>query len=122
MMADTKRDDTSLDKENKEGKEIISFGIKISNIQIVFIGVSKCVVLASVLASLNSLLKSSKAVKQTSSGKSPGVDGIPAEIFKHGGDCMKRKLAHLFRLIWIKGSVPQELKRPINITPIQAQR
>lgn len=44
-----------------------------------------------------------KAIKQTSSGKSPGADGIPAEIFKHGGDYMKRNLAHLFMLIWEQG-------------------
>ena len=51
-----------------------------------------------------------KAIKQTSSGKSPGADGIPAEIYKHGGDYMRRKLTHLFKLIWDKGTVPQEFK------------
>ena len=57
-----------------------------------------------------SLHEVTKAIKQTSSGKSPGADGIPAEIYKHGGDYMRRKLTHLFKLIWDKGTVPQEFK------------
>ena len=27
-----------------------------------------------------------KAIAQMNNGKSPGMDGIPAEVLKHGGD------------------------------------
>ena len=34
------------------------------------------------------------------SGKAPGNDGIPAEIFKLGGNSLKQKLHELFITIW----------------------
>ncbi len=51
-----------------------------------------------------------KAVKQASSGKAPGADGIPAEIFKHGGSHMLHKLHSLFTHIWANKCVPQDMK------------
>lgn len=51
-----------------------------------------------------------KAIKLISSGKSPGVDGIPADIFKHGGISPDKEIqvAVLFDLE--KGVVPQTPK------------
>ncbi|XP_059845805.1 uncharacterized protein LOC132405118 [Hypanus sabinus] len=51
-----------------------------------------------------------KAVSQLSSGKVPGVDAIPAEIYKAGGPVLIEKLAELFRSFWKEGSIPQQLK------------
>ena len=53
-----------------------------------------------------SLDEVTRAIRYTSSGKSPGADGIPAEIYKHGGAYMRMKLTQLFTLIWDKGTVP----------------
>ena len=50
------------------------------------------------------------AIKQLSSGKAAGEDGIPPEVFKHGGDPLTIKLTELFCEIWNQGSVPQQFK------------
>ena len=44
------------------------------------------------------------------SGKAPGVDGLPAEVFKAGGLNLITKQTHLFQNIWNKRSVPQEFR------------
>lgn len=46
------------------------------------------------------------AIKQISQGKTSGVDGIPAEIYKQGGYHITRHLTWLFRIIWEQVSVP----------------
>ena len=46
-----------------------------------------------------------KAIKLLSSGKAPGSDAIPAEIYKAG-----EKLAELFHIMWRKEAIPQEFK------------
>jgi hypothetical protein len=51
-----------------------------------------------------------RAVKLLSCGKSPGSDGIPPEIFKHGGAAADSQLQCLFASIWEQGHVPQEFK------------
>ena len=38
-----------------------------------------------------------KATKQLQPGKAPGPDGIPAEIFKAGGDALTTRLALLLQ-------------------------
>ena len=51
-----------------------------------------------------------KAVQQLSSGKAPGADAIPAEVYKAGGLPMAEKLTELFHCMWRKEAIPQELK------------
>ena len=51
-----------------------------------------------------------KAVKQLSSGKAPGADAIPAEVYKAGGLPMAEKLTELFHCMWRKEAIPQEFK------------
>ena len=57
-----------------------------------------------------SLDETKKALKHMANGKAPGPDGIPAEIYKYGGQRLIRRLVHLFSIIWEKQSVPQEFK------------
>ena len=57
-----------------------------------------------------SLAEVSKATRQMSSGKAAGPDGIPAEVFKHGGMKLNRKLTSLLRKIWSEETVPQEFR------------
>ena len=56
------------------------------------------------------LAETLKAIKQMSNGKTPGADGIPSEVFKHGGHKLARSLVRLFNVIWDSESVPQEFK------------
>ena len=51
-----------------------------------------------------------KAIKLLSSGKAPGSDAIPAEIYKAGGSSIAEKLTELFHIMWRKEAIPQEFK------------
>ena len=51
-----------------------------------------------------------KIIKLLSSGKAPGSDAIPAEIYKAGGPPVAEKLTELFHIMWRKEAIPQELK------------
>jgi exonuclease III len=65
------------------------------------------------LSNTPSLDEVTKAVKQMSSGKAAGPDGIPSEVYKHGGQKAVRKLTSLFRKIWREETVPQEFRDAI---------
>ena len=51
-----------------------------------------------------------KAIKQMSTGKAPGSDAIPAEVYKSGGPTMLRQLTSLYQSMWIKEQLPQEFR------------
>nr|VZI26891.1 unnamed protein product [Spirometra erinaceieuropaei] len=57
-----------------------------------------------------SLQETIRAVQQLSSGKSPGSDAIPAEVYKHGGPQLMDHLTSLFQGMWHQGEVPQDFK------------
>ncbi|BHF58724.1 hypothetical protein SprV_0100167900 [Sparganum proliferum] len=57
-----------------------------------------------------SLQETIRAVQQLSSGKAPGSDAIPAEVYKHGGPQLMDHLTALFQEMWRKGEVPQDFK------------
>ena len=44
-----------------------------------------------------------KAVMQMSSGKAPGSDAIPAEVYKAGGPILLQRLTQLCQSVWIVG-------------------
>ena len=51
-----------------------------------------------------------KAIKLLSSGKAPGSDAIPAEIYKAGGTPVAKKMTELFHIMLRKEAIPQEFK------------
>ena len=51
-----------------------------------------------------------KAIKRLSSGKAPGADSIPAEIYASGGPRLTESLTSLFTSMWTQEKLPQELK------------
>ena len=57
-----------------------------------------------------------KAVKQMKCKEASGGDGIPAEVYKHGGTALVRHLHRLFLKIWKNEEVPQELKDASIVT------
>nr|VZI46388.1 unnamed protein product [Spirometra erinaceieuropaei] len=57
-----------------------------------------------------SLQETIRAVQQLSSGKAPGSDAIPAEIYKHGDPQLMDHLTVLFQEMWRQGEVPQDFK------------
>ena len=62
------------------------------------------------LDELLSVSETVKAIKLLSSGKAPGSDAIPAEIYKAGGPPVAEKLTELFHIMWRKEAIPQEFK------------
>jgi len=50
------------------------------------------------------------ALRQTASGKSPGIDGSPSEVLKNGGPTLLDQLHKLFCVIWKQESVPQDFE------------
>ncbi|XP_041934160.1 uncharacterized protein LOC121696990 [Alosa sapidissima] len=54
--------------------------------------------------------ETSKAIRSLKNNKSPGPDGIPAEVFKHGGYLLTRRLHLLITKIWQSENVPQDWK------------
>ena len=44
------------------------------------------------------------------SGKAPGPDNIPAELYKMGGETIRSQLTSLFQTTWNQVHLPQELK------------
>ncbi|BHF76061.1 hypothetical protein SprV_0501915900 [Sparganum proliferum] len=59
---------------------------------------------------LPSLHETIRAVQQLSSGKAPGADAIPAEIYKHGGPQLMDYLTALFQEMWPHGADRHDLK------------
>ncbi|VDL96262.1 unnamed protein product [Schistocephalus solidus] len=57
-----------------------------------------------------SLPETIRAVQQTSSGKAPGSDAIPSEVYKHVGPRLMVELTTLFQEMWHQGQVPREFK------------
>ena len=56
-----------------------------------------------------------KATMQMKVGKSPGIDGIPAEVYHHGGEAVLDKLQDLFTNCWEKGTLPQDLRNAVIV-------
>ena len=61
-----------------------------------------------------------KATMQLRVGKSPGIDGIPAEVYQQGGKTVLDKLQDLFTNCWEKGTLPQDLRDAV-IVSVQKQ-
>lgn len=63
-----------------------------------------------VLNALPTIAETTKAIKQMASGKAPGADGIPAEVYKYGGSTLTAELNRLYRVVWEVEHVPQDHK------------
>nr|VZI38488.1 unnamed protein product [Spirometra erinaceieuropaei] len=57
-----------------------------------------------------SLQETIRAVQQPSSGKVPGSDAIPAEVYEHGCPQLMDHLTALFQEMWRQDEVPQDFK------------
>ena len=51
-----------------------------------------------------------KAIKRLSSGKAPGADSIPTEVYAAGGPKLIESLTSLLTTMWTQEKLPQELK------------
>ena len=51
-----------------------------------------------------------KAINQLCNGKSPGADGLPAELFKSGGPILHHALLNLVHKIWSEECTPGDFK------------
>ena len=53
---------------------------------------------------------------QVKVGRSPGIDGIPAEVYQHGGETVLDKLQDLFTNCWEKGTLPQDHRDTVIVS------
>ncbi|KAL8596595.1 hypothetical protein ACOMHN_034966 [Nucella lapillus] len=51
-----------------------------------------------------------KAIKQMTTGKAPGPDAIPAEVYKTGGETIRNQLTSLFQSMWKQEHLLQEVR------------
>ena len=56
-----------------------------------------------------------KAVKGLKNNKAAGPDGIPAEVFKHGGYPLLHRLHYFISAAWGAGELPQQWKDAITV-------
>ena len=61
------------------------------------------------------------AVKGLKNNKAAGPDGLPAEVFKHGGYLLKHRLHRFITSTWSSGCVPQQWK-DANIVTIYKRK
>ena len=57
-----------------------------------------------------------KAIKSTRGGKAPGQDGIPAELWRHGGIQLRKELVKLSNACWSNECIPQDFNDAVIIT------
>ena len=60
--------------------------------------------------------ETTKAIKQLKSRKAAGGDGIPAEVWKHGGIVLHRNLHKFFVCCWEQSDLPHDLRDAVIIT------
>ncbi|BHF68721.1 hypothetical protein SprV_0301176000 [Sparganum proliferum] len=70
---------------------------------------------------LPSLQETIRAVQQLSSGKAPGSDAIPVEVYKYGGPQLMDHLTALFQEMWRQGEVRQDFK-DATIVPLYKRK
>ena len=58
--------------------------------------------------------------KKMSSGKAPGQDAIPAEVYKTGGPTLLNQPTSSYQFMWEKQQIPQKF-RDTNVNPIIIQ-
>ncbi|XP_076066121.1 uncharacterized protein LOC143039763 [Oratosquilla oratoria] len=73
------------------------------------------------LAQIPSLDEVRNAIKAMKNNKAAGPDGIPAEIYKFGGDVIQHQLHQLLTKIWINEDVPSDF-RDANIITIYKRK
>ena len=65
------------------------------------------------IISIEEVTKSIHALKNNKAG---GLDGMTAELVKHGGETVAEELTYLFNLIWQADDVPGDWRRGAIVT------
>lgn len=68
------------------------------------------------LDEIPTLEETTKAIEQLKSGKAAGINGIPPDVWKHGGPVLHIKLHELLVCCWEQGKLPHDLRDAIIIT------
>ena len=57
-----------------------------------------------------------KVTMQLKVGKSPDINGTPAEVYQHGGEAVLNTLQDLFTNCWEKETLPQDLRDAVIVS------
>ena len=57
-----------------------------------------------------------RAIQQMKNGKSPGIDGLPVELFKSSGEDIIKWIHRLMTKAWNQQTIPAEWERAIENT------
>jgi Reverse transcriptase (RNA-dependent DNA polymerase)/Endonuclease-reverse transcriptase len=68
-----------------------------------------------------SIAEVKKAVEHMQNHKAPGCDGLPAEVFKNGGDALQTWMKRIFNAAWKQGRIPEDWGKAI-ICPIYKRK
>ena len=70
---------------------------------------------AEVLVEEPSAIEVEIAIEKLKMYKASGIDGIPAELIKSGGEKLREKIHRLLSLIWKQETLPNEWKESVII-------
>ena len=56
-----------------------------------------------------------QALKKTKMGRTPGIDGIPAELYKVDSDVAVKELTRLFKRIWHEEKIADQWKKGLIV-------
>ena len=56
-----------------------------------------------------------QALLKTKIGRTPGIDGIPAELYKADSDAAVKELTKLFKRIWHEEKIPDQWKKGLIV-------
>ena len=56
------------------------------------------------------------AISKLKNNKGVGIDGIPAELIKHGGDVITDQIYKLIEMTWSLENIPDEWSKAVLIT------
>ena len=56
-----------------------------------------------------------QALKKTKIGRTPGIDGIAAELYKADSDVAVKELTRLFKRIWHEEKIPDQWKKGLIV-------
>ena len=63
-----------------------------------------------------------QALRKSKSGRTPGIDGIPAELYRADSEVAARELTRLFNRLWREEKIPDQWKKGLTVKTREFER